>query len=211
MPKMMKPNARPINPRWWECTEKEFYRLCGYFYRASRSPWASCLVVAPKATPPYIRFCGDYVDINKELETGHYTIPNVKHELAKIINFPMYLDIDLTNAFHQIPLDPETSAKLSIQTPWGQYEPRFMPEGIAPATGVLQETVKSIFADMEEWAIVIFDNMLILCKDSKDAFEKFKIVVERCKERNLVLKMAKSWLGFRKVEFFWLHLPTQEL
>jgi hypothetical protein len=202
LPKMMKPNARPINPRLWECSEKEFHRLCGYFYRASRSPWASCLVVAPKATPPYIRFCGDYVNINKELETGHYTIPNVKHELAKIINFPMYLDIDLTNAFHQIPLDPETSAKLSIQTPWGQYEPRFMPEGIAPATGVLQETVKSIFADMEEWAIVIFDNMLILCKDSKDAFEKFKKVVERCKERNLVLKMAKSWLGFRKVEFF---------
>ena len=96
------------------------------------------------------------------MEVGNYTIPNVKHELAKIIDFPLYMDIDLTNAFHQIPLDPEISAKLSIQTPWGQYQPRFMPEGIAPATGVLQETVKNIFADMEDWAIVIFDNMLIL-------------------------------------------------
>jgi hypothetical protein len=202
LPSRMKPKARPINPKLWECSEKEFRRLCGYFYKASRSPWASCLVVAPKATPPYIRFCGDYVAINKHMEVGNYTIPNVKHELAKIINFPMYLDIDLTNAFHQILLHEETSARLSIQTPWGQYEPKFMPEGIAPATGILQETVKNIFADFEEWAIVIFDNMLILCTDPDDAFRKFKLVIERCIERNLVLKMAKSWLGFRKVEFF---------
>jgi hypothetical protein len=202
LPARKKPRARPINPRLYECTEKEFRRLCGYFYRSSRSPWASCLVVAPKATPPYIRFCGDYVEMNKHMEIGNYTIPNVKHELDKIINYPMYLDIDLTNAFHQIPLHPETSAKLSIQTPWGQFEPKFMPEGIAPATGILQETVKSIFSDIEDWAIIIFDNMLILCKDAQDAFEKFKFVVERCIERNLVLKLAKSWLGFREVEFF---------
>ena len=202
LPDRRKPRARPINPKLWECSEKEFRRLCGYFYQPSRSPWASCLVVAPKATPPYIRFCGDYVEMNKHMEVGNYTIPNVKHELAKIIDYPMYMDIDLTNAFHQIKLDPETSAKLSIQTPWGQYEPRFMPEGIAPATGVLQETVKSIFADFEQWAIVIFDNMLILAKDAPDAYAKFRLVVERCKQRNLVLKMAKSWLGFREVEFF---------
>jgi hypothetical protein len=48
------------------------------------------------------------------MEVGNYTIPNVKHELAKIINFPLYLNIDLTNAFHQIPLHEETSARLSI-------------------------------------------------------------------------------------------------
>jgi hypothetical protein len=72
-----------------------------------------------------------------------------------------------------------------------------MPEGIAPATGVLQETVvKNIFADIEEWAIVVF------CTDAQDAFKKFKIVVEKCAQRNLVLKMAKSWIGFRTVEFF---------
>jgi len=202
LPKRMKPKSRPINPKLWDCSEKEFRRMCGYFYQASRSPWASCLVVAPKATPPYIRFCGDYVLINKEMKVGNYTIPNVKHELSKIINFPMYLDIDLTNAFHQIPLDPETSARLSIQTPWGQFEPKFMPEGIAPATGILQETVKSIFADFEDWAIIIFDNMLILCTDAQDAIKKLKIVVRRCRERNLILKMSKSWFGFRLVEFF---------
>ena len=202
LPDRIKPKARPINPKLWEASEKEFRRLCGYFYRKSRSPWASCLVVAPKATPPYIRFCGDYVKINDHMHVGNYTIPNVKHELDKIINFPYYLDIDLTNAFHQIPLDEETSEKLSIQTPWGQFAPNFMPEGIAPATGVLQEVVREIFADFSDWAIVIFDNMLILANDPQDAYEKLERVIDRCLERNIKLKMAKSWLGFKKVNFF---------
>jgi hypothetical protein len=77
-----------------------------------------------------------------------------------------------------------------------------MPEGIAPATGILQETVKKIFVDIEEWALVIFDNMLVLCTDAQDAFEKFKIVIDICLKNNIVLKMSKSWFGFRLVEFF---------
>jgi hypothetical protein len=202
LPARMKPRARPINPKLWEATEKEFTRLCGYLYRKSRSPWASCLVVAPKATPPYIRFCGDYVAINKHMQCGNYTIPNVKHELNKIINYKIYADIDLTNAFHQIKLGPNTSEKLSLQTPWGQYEPMFMPEGIAPGNATLQETIRDLFADFSEWAIMIFDNLLILAHDSKDLYDKIEKVIQRCSERNVKLKMAKSWLGFEEVNFF---------
>jgi hypothetical protein len=75
--------------------------------------------MAPKATYPFIRFCGDYVTINRYISTGHFFIPNVRHELEKIINYPISLDIDLTNAFHQIRLDLDTAEKLSVQTPWG--------------------------------------------------------------------------------------------
>ena len=66
-----------------------------------------------------------------------------------------------------------------------------MPEGIAPATGVLQEVVRDIFSDYSDWAIVIFDNMLILAEDAQDAYRKFEIILDRCIERNVKLKMAK--------------------
>ena len=125
MPERIKPKPRPINPRLWEAAAKEFERLKGYFYVESRSPWASCLVIAPKATKPFIRFCGDYSGINKWIPTGHYNIPIVKHELDKIAGHAVFADIDLTNAFHQVPLHKDTMARLSVQTPWGQYEPRF--------------------------------------------------------------------------------------
>ena len=202
LPPKLKARARPINPRLYESSQKEFSRLLGYMYRPSRSPWASCLVVAPKATKPYIRFCGDYVTINKFMKVGHYPIPIPKHEIHKILGFKIFLDIDMTNAFHQIKLHKETSERLSIQTPWGQYEPVYMPEGIAPATGLLQETVHQMFSDFAEWSIVIFDNMLLLAHDYEDAYKKLDIFLNRCRERNVILKMAKSKLGFKEVKFF---------
>ena len=202
LPDRIKPKTRYINPRLYEAAEKEFKRLRGYFYEESRSPWASCLVMAPKATYPFIRFCGDYVTINRYIATGHFFIPNVRHELEKIINYPIYLDIDLTNAFHQIRLDPDTAEKLSVQTPWGQFQPRFMPEGIGPGSGVLQETVKKIYGDFGDWCILLFDNALILAEDYTDAYVKLEMFIDRSIQFNVKLKFSKTWLGFTEVKFF---------
>ena len=204
LPPRMKPKARHINPRIWENAEKEFTRMRGYFYEESRSEWASLLVIAPKATKPFIRIGGDYVQMNKYIATGHYYIPTVRHELDKIIHYPLYLDIDLTNAFHQIPLHPDTMEKLSVQTPWGQFKPKFLPEGVGPGSGVLQEYVRKIFSDFE-WAVVIFDNILILATDPMDGYSKLETFLDRCIKHNVKLKFAKSWIGFKEVNFFGYH------
>ena len=202
LPDSMKPRARPVNPRLYENAKKEYERLCGYLYVPSNGPHASCLVIAPKATKPFIRFCGDYVEINKHQEIGHYPIPNVQHELEKIRRFKIFLDIDMTNSFHQIKLAELTSNRLSVQTPWGQVRPLFMPEGIGPASGILQSIVSDLFTDFQEWSIAIFDNFLLLADDYQDAYKKLEMVIDRCIQRNVYLKFSKTWLGFKEVKFF---------
>ena len=134
------------------------------------------MAVAPKATKPYIRLCGDYRIVNEHVEIGHTYIPNVRNELNRIIEYPIFLDIDLTNAFHQIPLHPDTAEKLSIQTPWGQFKPLFVPEGIGPGSGKLQRTIMELFGDLD-WVICMFDNMLVLAKTYEDAYEKFEVIL----------------------------------
>ena len=142
MPSRMKPPARPVNPRLFADAEKEFKRLCTYFYEPCRSPWASCLVIAPKATKPFIRFCGDYVTINGFIKIHHYQIPMVRRELERIAKYRIFLDIDMTNAFHQLPITKETSERLSVQTPWGQFRPKFVPEGIERPTSVVSQPLQ---------------------------------------------------------------------
>jgi hypothetical protein len=166
------------------------------------SPVASPLVIAPKATPPYIRFCGDYVAVNKFIITHHGYIPNVEHEIQKIKGFTIFIDLDMANAFHQLLLGPVTSARLSVVTPWGQYQPRFMPEGVAPASILLQDVMREIFSDFHEWAVIIFDNILLLAHNYQDAYDKLERFLQRCKERNIVLKLSKSFFGFSEVKFF---------
>ena len=202
MPQSMKPRARPINPKLYQHAHKEFQRLLKYFYVTSDSPIASCLVIAPKATPPFIRFCGDYVLINRWIITGHYPIPDVGKHLEKISLFTIFVDLDWTNSFHQFLLDQETSEKLSVQTPWGQVRPLFLPEGVPPASGFLQSMVDEIFGDFSDWCIAIFDNLLVLAHDYDDAYRKLEIVLDRCIERNVYLKFSKSWLGFDHAKFF---------
>jgi hypothetical protein len=57
---------------------------------------------------------------------------------------------------------------------------------------MLDEIVRKIFGDFDEWMIIIFDNLLILAKDCKDAEKKFEIFLDRCIEWSLCIKMSKT-------------------
>ena len=203
IPDRIKPkNMRRVPPKLYDRTKQEFERMLKYFYKKSMSPYASPIVVAPKATKPFIRICGDYRVVNLEMESPHFPIPDVIKELHKAAGYKVFVDLDICNAFHGIPLDENTSALLSVQTPWGQFEPKFLPEGVSPASGVLMMVMSEIFSDYTEWMIVIFDNMLILANDYNDAYTKLELVLIRCKEYNVVLKLSKSKFGYSSVEFF---------
>lgn len=205
LPPRLKPSPRPINPKLYEAVKTEMLRLLHYMYVPcgnSESDYASCLVVAPKSTSPFIRLCGDYNPLNLYIVSGFFPIPDVRKSLDKIANFKVFLDFDWVNSFHQIPLGPITSARLSIQTLWGQFRPKFMPEGIGPASGILQSIVSELFSDFADWTIAIFDNLLVLANDYQDAYNKTVLILRRCRERNLFLKFSKTWLGFDHANFF---------
>jgi len=202
MPKVHRSAARPVNMRIFQDAKVEFERMCTYMYVDSDSPIASPLVVAPKATKPFIRLCGDYRWVNQYVKTAQYYIPHVMKELERAAGFPYFIDLDLTNAFHQIVLSKATSEVLSVTTPWGLKRPVFLPEGVAPASGVLQRMVMALFEDFSDWMVRLFDNVLVLCHDSNDGIAKLRKVIERCRERGVVLKFAKSWIGFQQVKFF---------
>jgi hypothetical protein len=76
-----------------------------------------------------------------------------------------------------------------------------MPEGVSPASGVLMTVMREIFIDFNEWMIVIHYHLLVCAHDYDDAYRKLQLVIDRAHERNVVLKMAKSWLGVKKVRF----------
>lgn len=202
LPSRMYARPRPVRNELYEAAKKEFDRLKTYFYVDSESPIASPLVIAPKATLPYIRFCGDYRRINTFISIPQQPIPIVHLEIMKAAQFKYFVDLDMCNSFHQIPLAREFSALLSVQTPWGLVRPKFLPEGVGPASGLLQHLVREIFADFADWTVVIFDNFLVLADSYEDAYQKLEKVLLRCKEFGIVLKMKKSFIGVEEVTFF---------
>jgi len=142
-------------------------------------------VVASKATYPFVRICGDYVAINKYIRHGHYPIPLIRSQLDRIQTYSLYADIDFKNAFHQVRIGPISSARLSITTPWGQFQSPFMQEGTPPATGKWMEIVNNIFEEYKDWILLIHDNMLILAHTSEELFEKIKLIIRRYFKHNI--------------------------
>jgi hypothetical protein len=59
-----------------------------------------------------------------------------------------------------------------------------------------------VYSEFSDWAIVIFDNLQVLATDYDDAYKKVKLILKKSAERNMILKMKKTWLGFKKVTFF---------
>ena len=92
--------SRSINPKLYEHAKKEFDRLMKSMYTESVSPWASPLVIAPKVTAPFIRFCGDYRWLNEMVVLPQAYIPHVQHEIEKAMGYSVFLDINMTNSFH---------------------------------------------------------------------------------------------------------------
>ena len=119
------------------------------------SPIASPLTVASKKTPLWVRIAANHININKYIQFGHYPIPNVQRTLEKLKGYEHFLEYDGYNMCHQLKYDEETSNKLSVQTVWEEYRPRFVLEDVAPATAVLQKKMDEMFGDLGEWFIPI--------------------------------------------------------
>ena len=100
-------------------------------------------------------------------------ILRIQYEIEKAMGFKIFLDIAMTNSFHQFPLTERTSQFLAVQTPWGLVVSLFLPERVGPASGHLQSTMMQMFGDFTDWTSVIFDNILVLAHDEKDAIDKF--------------------------------------
>jgi len=71
LPARLKPATRKIPPSILEVAKKEFDRQLIYFLVPSKYPVASNITVASKATPPYVRICGDFRIVNKYIITNH--------------------------------------------------------------------------------------------------------------------------------------------
>lgn len=153
--------TRPINPKLQTASLEEFRRLCKYFYEACNYPLDTPLVIAPKATAPFVRFCGNYKWVNRHIVPDRFPIPYVFTKVSRIAQHRVFVDIDWTNAFHQHTLACQSFHVLAVQTPWGLFRPRFMLDSMIVATAELNRMQEEIYGDLV-YVITIHDNMLVL-------------------------------------------------
>lgn len=107
--------------------------------RPSSSPWASPVVLAPKADGS-LRFCVDYRKVNSVTRKDVYLFPRID-TLDKLGKAQFFTTFDLASGYWQIPLGESSKEISAFITADGLYEYNVMPFGLCNAPPTFQRAM----------------------------------------------------------------------
>ncbi|KAJ1095977.1 hypothetical protein NDU88_001126 [Pleurodeles waltl] len=129
-----------------EPLKAELNRLveAGVIEEIESSEWLAPVMLAPKDNGKRIRMCVDLRDLNKYIWVDRQPLPNITEELSCLGGSKVFSVLDLSSAYHQIVLHPESRHLTSFVTPLGAYQFLRMPFGLASAAACFQRIMKTI-------------------------------------------------------------------
>jgi hypothetical protein len=108
--------------------------------------------------------------------------------LERLTNHSFFCFLDRYLGYHQIPIHPDDQSKITFTCPYRTYAYRRMSIGLCNAPASFQRCMMSIFSDMIKEIMEIFtDDFSVYGKTFDDCFEKLDKVLQRYKEKHLVL------------------------
>ena len=106
----------------------------------------------------------------------------------------MFSKIDLTKAYHQIPLDEASQRKATVLTPWGAWQFRKLATGLRNAGQSFQRLMDHIFGDMQN-LFVYMDDLLIFLEDENSHMKIVEEVLRRLQDNGLSISIKNAFWG----------------
>lgn len=88
----------------------------------SNSPYTSPLPLLPKPGGKEYRICINFRKLNLSTVSDRYPVPLIHNFVSRLQGARIFSKIDLTKAYHQIPVALEDIPKTAVTTPIGLYE-----------------------------------------------------------------------------------------
>ena len=147
--KPIKQNPRRYSPPILKAAHEAVEKLLSEdIIEFCKSPWYSRPVLAPKSDGKY-PFCIDFRRLNDVTKKHVYLIPNIDSILDKLRNARFITKIDMSQAFHCIPIAKECRKYTGFSIPGlKQYCYKRMPYGLSNASAVYQEMIDNFIRDL---------------------------------------------------------------
>ena len=112
--------------------------------KVTHSEWATPLVALPKPDGR-VRLCGDFkVTVNPALDMDKYPLPTAQDLFATLAGGKYFSKLDLSQAYLQVELHPDSVKYCTINTHRGLYKYKRMPFGIASGPAIFQRMMDTI-------------------------------------------------------------------
>ena len=138
------------------------------------------------------RMCIDYRKLNSITRKDHFPLSFMDQILERVAGHQFYCFLDGYSGYNQIEIALEDQEKTTFTCPFGTFAYRRMPFGLCNAPTTFQRCMLSIFSDMVEHFLDIFmDDFFVFGNSFDDCLTNLEKVLNRCKEKNLVLNWEK--------------------
>jgi len=92
----------------------------------STSPWASPIVMVPKADGT-LRLCTDFRKVNNCMVPDPLALPRIEDLIDRVGKAKYLTKLDMTRGYWQVPLDDPSVPISAFVTPFGHFQWRYMP------------------------------------------------------------------------------------
>ena len=210
VPKFFRPRSIPFAIK--EKVNEEIVRLenLGVLTKVHHAEWAAPIVVVPKPNGS-IRLCGDFkVTVNSQLNIEQYPLPNPEDIFATLEGGVIFSKLDLSQAYLQLKLHPDSKKLVTINTPKGLFQFQRLPFGIASAPAIFQRVMDEILADLP-FVKCFLDDLLVMGTSNEEHDQRLRQVFQRLDQFNIRLRIDKCLIGVKNLDFLGYHISEKGL
>ena len=172
----------------------------GWITRSS-SAWSSPVVIVRKAAGD-IRLCCDFRQLNQKTIADKHPLPRVQESLDSLEGSKWFSVMDLTRAYYQGYISPESRHKTAFVTPWGFYQWVRIPFGLMNAPANFQRYMENVISDLRgKCALPYLDDVIVHSENFNDHIQHIRQVLQRLRKHGLKLKASKCELFRKEVKF----------
>ena len=167
----------------------------------SYSSWASPIVLVEKKDGT-VRFCVDFRLVNDLLVKDSYPLPRIDDSIDALRGSQWFSTLDLQSGYWQLPMDPKDKDKTAFITPFGLYQFKVLPFGLASAPATFERLMERVLSGLHwEICLVYLDDIIIFSRSFEEHLMRLRTVLSRLRDANLKLSPKKCKLFRREVHF----------